>query len=86
MALLKCMLNELHGDHAQSLQLATVAQTLIKDDEAEQSKKTDPDRSVLLSMVGIDTALDSLLAKKVLTYHRYESSLLELNEMVQRER
>ena len=52
MPLLKCMLKELHGDHSQSLQLATVAQTLIKDDEAEQSKKTDQDRSVLLSMVG----------------------------------
>ena len=39
MPLLKYMLKELHGDHSQSLQLATVAQTLIKDDEAEQSKK-----------------------------------------------
>ena len=32
MGLLKCMLDELLGDHAQSLQLATMAQHLLPDD------------------------------------------------------
>ena len=34
MSLLKFKLNGVHGDHAQSLQLATIAQEFLKDDDA----------------------------------------------------
>ena len=85
MSLLKYMLNKLHYDRTKTLQLATIVTELLKDDSVVINKILDPDRSVLLTMVGFDTTLDSLVTKNALTYNGYESSLLELNGIVQRE-
>ena len=83
MGLLKRMLDELSGDHAQLLQLATIAQQLISDDNTVKTATSALDHSVIMAMVVADTALGAQVAKKSLTYTGYESSLLQLNNIVQ---
>ena len=78
------MLDELSGDHAQSLQLATYAQQMQTDDDVDKTTTAvELDQRLVISMVVSDTKLGALVAKKALTYTGYESSLIELNNLVQ---
>ena len=82
MGLLKCMLDELSGDHAQSLQLATMAQNLLSDD-TEKTSSSEVKHSTIMSMVVSDKLLGCEVVKKALTYTGYEASLVKLNGIVQ---
>ena len=75
MGLLKCMLDELSGDHAQSLQLATIAQQLMTEDDKSNKKTPELDHNLMISMVGFDMTLDTQVARKDLTHTGYKSSL-----------
>ena len=82
MELLKCMLDELSGDHAQSLQLATMAQQLMSDD-TEKTTSSEVNHSAIMSMVVSDKILGAKVVKKSLTYTGNEVSLLKLKNIVQ---
>ena len=75
--LLKCMLDEVSGDHSQSLKLVTIAQQLVENDETAKKITAELDHNVIIYMVGADTTLGDKVAKKALTYTGYESALLE---------
>lgn len=82
MPLLKCMLDEFTGDHAQSLQLATSPQQII---QAEETKKVDSfnvDYAAVIVKVKNDNSLGVRFAKSILTSVGYDSALLELNGIV----
>ena len=64
MGLLKCMLDELSGNHAQSLQLAIAAQQLLTEDDGVNTTTTEVDHSLIMSMVVADTNLGAQVAKK----------------------
>ena len=83
MGLLKCMLDEVFGDHAQSLQLKTIAQKLVENNETAKKVTAELDHNLIMSMVSADTTLGAKVANKALTYTGYESALLELNSIVQ---
>ena len=83
MGLLKCMLDELSGDHAQSLQLATIAQQLMTEDDKSNKKTPELDHNLIMSMVGFDTTLDTQVARKALNHTGHEASLSQLNNIVQ---
>ena len=83
MGLLKRMLDELSGNHAQSLQLATIAQQLMTEDDKSNMKTPELDHNLIISMVGFDITLDTQVARKALTHTGYESSLSYLNNIVQ---
>ena len=79
------MLDELSGDHAQSLQLAMAAHQLLTEDDGVKTTATEVDRSLIMSMVVADTNLGAQVAKQSSSYTGYETLLLELNIIVQNE-
>ena len=81
MGLLKCMLDELWGDHAQTLQIATVAQEMIKDDDTTTGGTTNIDVGAVLNQIGKDNNVSVQFVQKALSSPVYESSLLQLNKI-----
>ena len=82
-AILKCMLDELSGDHAQSLQLATSAQRIL-----QLEGKTSVDTLLIiydaaLVKVKLDKDLGIEFAKGALPNVGFDSALMELNDIVQ---
>ena len=68
MGLLKCMLDELSGDHAQSLQLAMTAQQLLTEDDGVKKAATEVYATMIMSMVVANTNIAAQVAKKALSY------------------
>ena len=83
MSLLKCMLDEFTGDHAQSLQLAMSAQQIIQLEETKKIENTKVDYDVVFSQVKKDNKLGVRIVKNALTTIGYESALLQFNSVVQ---
>ena len=65
------------------MQLKTIAQKLVENNETAKKVTAELDHNLIMSMVSADTTLGAEVANKVLTYTGYESALLELNSIVQ---
>ena len=67
MALLKCMLDEFIGDHAQTLQLAMSVQHIIQLEETQKFDNSKVDYDVVLAQVQKDNELGVRFVKNALT-------------------
>ena len=78
------MLDELSGDHAQTLHLAMIAQLMqTEDDSTKATINTKLDQCLIETMVTSDTIIGAQVTKNLLTYTGYGASLLELHIIVQ---
>ena len=83
MSLLKCILDELYGDYAQLLQLATSVHQIMQVDEGKKVDSSAVSYDFILSDMKNNNELSARFAKNVLTSVGYEAALLELNSIIQ---
>ena len=82
MGLLKCMLDELWGDHAHTLQISTMAQEILNEDETTTCGTPILDVGAVLNQVCKDRDLSVQFVQKALSSPVSESALLQLNTIV----